>query len=95
LIMRGRILTILLAFLWLSGTPALAADLARGKKLHDANCMNCHTPGVYTRPDRRIDSLEALNRQVQRCETALGAKWPADDVADVVHYLNKHYYKFE
>lgn len=93
--MRTTILSIILALVWLGGTAAHAADPERGKKLHGTYCTNCHTASVYTRPDRRIDSLEALNRQVQRCETALGVKWPAEDVADVVQYLNDNYYKFK
>lgn len=93
--MRNLILSTLLASVWLAATPARAADLEHGKALHDSNCVNCHTTSVYTRPNRRIDSLEALNRQVQRCETALGVKWPAEDVADVVHYLNENFYKFK
>lgn len=93
--MRTTILFIILALVWLSGTAVHAADLKRGEKLHSTYCTNCHTSSVYTRADRRIDSLEALNRQVQRCETALGVKWPAEDVADVVQYLNGNYYKFK
>lgn len=93
--MRMTNLFTLLALVYLSGAAAHAADLERGKRLHAIYCMNCHAANVYVRPDRRIDSLEALNRQVQRCETALGVKWPAEDVADVVQYLNDNYYKFK
>ena len=77
--------------------PALgeAADIARGKELHQANCMQCHGTGVYVRDDRRIHSLEALQHQVKRCKTALGAAWPDDQVDDVVEYLNRNFYRFE
>lgn len=83
-------------------TGAHAADLKRGKQLLEENCIKCHADMVggdgskiYTRPNRRIDSLEALNKQVHRCKTSLGVSWPEDQIADVVAYLNKTYYKFK
>lgn len=95
--MIPRITAILLtagAFLF-AGNPASAADIVRGKTLHDQSCLKCHDASVYTRPDRRIHSLAALDKQVRRCENALGASWPDDKVTDVVEFLNRNYYKFE
>ncbi len=81
--------------------PALAADLNRGKSLHDENCVECHVSiqggdgsGIYTRPDRRIDSMPALHSQVNRCKNSMGVSWPQDQIDDVVAYLNSTYYKF-
>jgi mono/diheme cytochrome c family protein len=81
---------------------AHAVDLKRGKQLLEENCIKCHADMVggdgskiYTRADRRIDSLAALNKQVHRCKTSLGVPWPEDQIADVVAYLNKTYYKFK
>lgn len=82
-------------------SPALAADIKRGKTLHDENCIECHVSiqggdgsGIYTRPDRRIDSLPALSSQVNRCKNSMGVSWPQDQIDDVVAYLNSSYYKF-
>jgi len=82
--------------------PAHAVDLKRGKELVQENCVKCHADmmggdgsKIYTREDRRIDSLEALNKQVHRCKNSLGVSWPEDQIADVVAYLNKTYYKFK
>lgn len=82
-------------------TPALASDINRGKSLHDDNCIECHVSiqggdgsGIYTRPDRRIDSLPALRSQVNRCKNSMGVSWPQDQIDDVVTYLNRTYYKF-
>ncbi|MDX5374492.1 MAG: cytochrome c [Gammaproteobacteria bacterium] len=81
--------------------PAMAADLERGKQLHQDNCMACHarmTGGdgevLYTRPDRRVSSLAGLEAQVRRCESNLQLKWFDEDIADVVHFLNQTYYRF-
>lgn len=82
-------------------SPALASDIKRGKSLHDENCIECHVSiqggdgsGIYTRPDRRIDSLPALSSQVNRCKNSMGVSWPQDQIDDVVAYLNNSYYKF-
>jgi len=82
-------------------STVIAADIERGKSLHDENCIECHVSiaggdgsGIYTRPDRRIDSLPALRAQVMRCKNSMGVSWPEDQIDDVVAYLNKMYYKF-
>lgn len=82
--------------------PVLASDVARGKELHDANCIRCHASmfggdgsGIYTRADRRVDSLVGLQQQIQRCKNSLGVSWPDDDIDSVVAYLNSTFYKFE
>lgn len=86
----------------LACSSAWAADIQRGKELHDANCIRCHASivggngtAIYTRPDRRIDSLEALNAQVHRCKNSLGVSWPEDQIEDVVAYLNQTFYHFK
>lgn len=82
-------------------STAMAADIERGKSLHDDNCVECHVSiqggdgsGIYTRADRRIDSLPALRAQVKRCKNSMGVSWPEDQIDDVVAYLNSMYYKF-
>ena len=69
-----------------------AADLDNGKALVEANCTKCHDARVYTRPDRRVTTLEGLTAQVRRCELSLGLKWFDDDIGDVAAYLNENYY---
>jgi len=82
--------------------PAQSADIQRGKKLHNQNCIHCHASivggngtAIYTRPNRRIDSLTALNKQVHRCKNSLGVSWPEDQIQDVVAYLNQTFYHFK
>jgi mono/diheme cytochrome c family protein len=76
-------------------SPAVVADAARGKTLHDEHCMKCHDTGVYSRDNRFIKNSEALAKQVQRCQLSAGARWFDEDVNDVVEYLNTTFYKFE
>lgn len=66
----------------------------QGKTEHEANCVRCHTDSVYTREDRLINSMEALNKQVNRCKENIGIAWFDEDVDAVVHFLNEKYYKF-
>ena len=76
-------------------SPAVVADAARGKTLHDEQCMKCHDSGVYTREDRRVADRDALVKQVKRCELNLGLSWFDTDINDVVQYLDQSYYKFK
>ena len=81
---------------------AQAANPAHGKDLHDANCMSCHSslmggnPNmIYTRSDRRVNSIDGLRNQVTRCKTTVGVPWPEDQIEDVVEYLNSNFYKIK
>lgn len=72
-----------------------AADLDNGKTLHSENCLACHTTNKYTSTTRKVHDLAALNARVKRCDFSLGTQWFDDDIADVVAYLNRDYYKFK
>jgi mono/diheme cytochrome c family protein len=81
--------------------PAMAADPANGRALHDPNCIACHealmegnADALYTRPDRLVGNFDALVKQVNRCQLTLGLQWFDEDISDVAHYLNQTYYKF-
>jgi cytochrome c553 len=80
----------------LAATSSLqAANVDNGKTLVESNCTKCHDQQVYTRPDRRVNTLEGLTKQVTRCERSLGLKWFDDDIDDVAAYLNQTYYHFK
>lgn len=85
--------------------PAAAfADSAmdRGHNLEQASCTACHASmsggnatRIYTRPDRRIKSLEQLEKRVKGCAAANGVTWTPEEEKDVVTYLNGSFYKFK
>ena len=79
--------------LFLAGTAA--ADVERGKQLHDEHCMKCHDDGVYKREDRFITTSEALAKHVKRCALNTGAQLFDEDIADVTEYLNATYYQLK
>ena len=76
-------------------TPCLAADDGSAQTLHDQHCMSCHGTEVYTREARMVGSLQALENQVRRCETALGLRWFDEEISGVTQLLNDRFYHFE
>ena len=95
--------------LWLALTGvALAApfpksDPAAGAKLfNEAKCDGCHAQrlggdgsSIYTRPDHKVKSADALLKQVRACVTQLNVQWFPDEEEHVAAYLNEKYYKFK
>lgn len=92
--------TIAPALLLLLATAAahaapLPGDAAKGKALHDKDCVACHDTSVYTRPDRHIQSLAALTDQVTGCSHRTGLKLSTAQIDDLVKYLDESFYKFK
>lgn len=90
-----KLLVISTSLLTLGCTNLFAGDAQKGKQLHDEHCVKCHGTEVYTRPDRRVSSLEGLHKQVRFCEQNLGLTWFDDDIDNSATYLNSEYYKFD
>ncbi len=95
-----RFFGLLLPLLLLAG-PA-GAEPVSGEALHAKHCVGCHqriTQGngsvLYTRENRRVNSLQGLARQVKRCKNNLQITLFDEDVAAIVRYLNDRYYHFE
>jgi hypothetical protein len=74
---------------------AQAQTSENAEELYETNCLSCHGSEIYTRDGRMVTSLDGLERQVQRCETALGLRWFDEDIKEVAAYLNHHFYQFE
>ncbi|MFP4061163.1 MAG: cytochrome c [Halochromatium sp.] len=85
----------LLASLLAASLGAQADERVDAQALVEKNCTSCHGSEVYTRDDRRIDSLDGLHAQVQRCEQNLELTWFDDQVDAVTSLLNRKYYNFE
>lgn len=66
-----------------------------GKNLHDKKCTSCHSDKVYSREDRMVKTMSALEHQVNNCmKGAAKAEWTKPETTSVVDYLNDRYYKF-
>ena len=77
---------------------SVQADVENGKTLHQEQCTSCHLmedhSALYTRKDRKVDSLHRLGGQVSACTQALDIAWFPDDEKNVVEFLNATYYHF-
>ncbi len=90
-----RTLLTSLAGLLISGTAMAQGNAANGQTLFtQSKCNQCHTTSVYTKPDRKVTSLAALEAQVRRCDSNLNTNWFDDEIHDVTAYLNQQYYRF-
>ncbi len=85
-----------IAGLLASGASFAEGNAANGKKLFTASkCNQCHGTEVFTRKDRKVKNLAALEAQVRRCDSNLNTNWFDDEIIDVTAHLNKQYYKFK
>lgn len=70
-------------------TSVYAADKKphQGEELHDKKCINCHKSDVYTRDDRMVKTMEALEHQVDNCmKGAAKAEWTKPQTTSVVDF---------
>lgn len=73
-----------------------------GKALHDKLCISCHTgmfggdgSGIYTREDRKVNSLQRLEGQIGACNHNLGFNLSKEQLANIFDHLNQTYYRFK
>lgn len=76
-------------------TALLPGDAKNGKQLHDVQCVACHNTGVYTRKERRVQTLGGLIKQVEACNRQLDKQLSREQVNDLIAYLNESFYRFE
>lgn len=100
--MKNLYSALMIGLLLIQVNLSFALDIQRGQELHDDNCIRCHASiygdkgnEIYTRPNRKIESLMGLEAQLKRCKNSLGTNWPEDQILDVQHYLNTNFYHFE
>lgn len=75
--------------------PAVPATGSRGQLLYENHCQVCHTSVVHVRKMRRARSLKDLEHSVTHWSGELKLQWSADEISDVVDYLNRRFYKIE
>ena len=73
---------------------SIAADMLRGKNLHQENCQRCHQSAVYTRPERIVEDLPGLRKRISECELSNSLLWFDEEIDDVTAYLNHEFYQF-
>jgi hypothetical protein len=73
---------------------SLPGDSANGKRLLDAHCMKCHQTDIFTRKDRKVQSLDALRDQLVGCTHMAKQEFSASETQDLLKYLNDQFYHF-
>lgn len=87
--------TYLLVLLFLL-TSNLYAEEGEGKELFtDAKCMECHNNSDFKVNTKKVNNYRRLQKSVNACAINTDAAWFDDETEEVVHYLNKKYYKFK
>ena len=77
-----------------SAYAELPGDSADGKRLHDANCIGCHDTGIYTRKDRLVGSLDALQKRLGDCSHMAKKEFSVIETQNIIKYLNDQFYQF-
>lgn len=74
--------------------PVLAENFARGQELYENHCQSCHEDLLHAR-NRKLKSLEALKERIKAWAVHSGTPWTAEEIDDVLYYLNKSFYRFD
>ena len=79
----------------LAARAAETPDLERGRALYENHCVVCHTAKVHRRVPPLPLGMDDLRYIVNLWASQQGVRWSAEDIEDVVHYLNRTHYRFE
>ena len=95
--MKNKMLLICLYLVIGYSSPTIAEtdEAIDARSFVHEKCSGCHDSSVYTREDRRVDSLSRLNSQVRMCDAQLGTNLFDEDITAIVNYLNDSYYHFD
>ena len=85
---------VLCAGLVLASSSALAETFDRGQALYENHCQSCHEETVHMRESRRAGSIEELRERVASWSYHAALGWSAEEIADVVDYLDRRFYRF-
>lgn len=88
-------LALLLLAISAADAASLPGDGANGMRLFNANCTGCHDTSVLTRPDRAVQSLDALRKQIAGCAHMANKQFSATETQDFLKYLNDQFYHFQ
>jgi cytochrome c peroxidase len=87
----------------LHADPFANGNPKMGKKYFDeAKCNTCHVSlmggdgdRIFTRPERKVNDVQALAKMVRFCVGQTGAGIFPEDIDHISAYLNQQFYKFK
>ena len=89
--MKSILFASLLTLLMPSAYAApLAGDGANGKRFTE-----CHQTDIFTRKDRKVQSLDGLKEQLVACSHVAKVDFSASEMQDLLKYLNDQFYHFQ
>ena len=71
-----------------------AQNFARGQELYNQQCQSCHEDLMHAR-NRKLKTLNGLRSRIQDWSSHSGNSWKAEEIDDVLYYLNKSFYHFD
>jgi mono/diheme cytochrome c family protein len=77
-----------------AGASAQAPDASRGQALYENHCVVCHTGQVHARVNRIAATRTEIRDIVEKWQAQQKLLWNAQDVEDVVEFLNRTRYRF-
>ena len=72
----------------------LAQDAGRGRLLYETHCGTCHYERVHQRLKSDVKDLSDLRETVARWAGQTRHRLTAEDIQDLVQYLNESHYRF-
>lgn len=90
---RGLVMALTALVLAIPVTTQAAGDPMRGSKLHE-DCLGCHGTELYVAPRAKVKTLSALKKETQRWNDRMNPKFNAQDIDDLVAWLNREFFKF-
>ncbi len=76
------------------GTETQAQNFARGQELYNQQCQSCHEDLMHSR-NLKLKTLSGLRNRIQDWSSHTGNSWTAEEIDDVLYYLNKSFYHFD
>lgn len=90
-----RLLSVfLVSLLFSAALMAQNPEPSRGQLLYDNHCLECHIDEVHFRTERKVQNRAELLEAIDRWVDELKLEWTAEEVMDVMEYLNLKYYQF-
>lgn len=93
--MSRPLITALFFSVLAGGIPAAqaAGNPVRGESLHQ-DCLGCHGTELYVAPRAKAKTLAVLKKETLRWNDRMNPKFTAQEVDDIVAWLNRDFYKF-
>jgi mono/diheme cytochrome c family protein len=90
-----RLAGLLAAALVFASPPAPAQEIQRGRALYETQCATCHAERLHDREKSKIRSIVDLRAEVVRWSRETRQRFSAEDIDDVVRFLNQTHYRLE